>query len=210
VNIWRAVHHEVRSAWRSMRYDLRRPPGAGKHSGRTARLPVVDPDEQHPAYDAYARRTRRVRTAAAVATMAVGGAAVTYFGVVGGLAALLADETRPPGALPAVSGEGTPGEPGAGTIGGAAARPPAASPSMLPAAPVVPSESGKPSEPSGSTSGSIRTVPSPRRSSSPDPPVPTPAPHPTPTCSETPVPTPSPSPSRTPTVEPSPPPMPPE
>jgi hypothetical protein len=188
-----------------MRYDLRRPGRSGRH---TAKLPPVDAGGEHPAYDAYARRTRRVSTAVLAATLAVSGAAVAYFGVVGGLAALLADETGAPGALPAVSREAMPGEQRAGALDGGKAARPVTAPSLVAAAPAAPAPSG--SGTPGDPDRPIRTVRPPRRTATPRPPVPTPAPHPTPTCSETPTPTPSASPGQDPTGEPSPPPAPPE
>jgi hypothetical protein len=204
-----------------MRYDLRRPAEGGRSAPRahTAKLPPVGFGEQHPAYDAYARRTRRVRTAVVVATLAVGGAAVTYFGVMGGLSALLADDTGAPVASSGMGVEVTPGEHHAGALGagalggGKAARPAVESPSMIPPSLEV-SKSATP----GETSRPIRTARPPGATSVPRSPVPTPAPHPTPTCSETPVPSPtasasasaSASPDPGPSGEPAPPPMTPE
>jgi hypothetical protein len=207
VNIWRAVHREVRSAWRSLLYDLRRPArAAGPGPGPAAQPPPVDADEQHPAYDAYAGRTRRVRTALVVAVLAVGGAATTYFGVVGGLAALLVSETGSPAALPGVSTEDTHGEQQAAVgVAGKAGGPGGQPAATLPGHPTATAESGTPGEPKRP----ILTIRPPRRTEDGEPPVPTPAPDPTPTCSDTPDPA-TPSPSPTPSAPPSPPPAPPE
>lgn len=188
MNILRVAHREARSAWRSVRYDLRR--------------------EQHPAYDVYARSGRRLRTAVAVATLAVGGAAATYLGVVGGLATLVPGDDAPPGALPAIGVAAPAGGPTTAGFGDRAARVAAEPPSMAPSR-RAPSEAsltrpGRPSAPSRPT----RTALPAERTARPHPPVPTPAPQPTPTCAEPRDPDLSPVPTKDPSPDPSPRPMP--
>jgi hypothetical protein len=212
VNIWRAVHREAMAAWRSLRYDLRRRP---KQRQRTEVIPRVpaSADEDDPAYDPYSRRTRRLRTALAVAALAVSGTAATYFGVVGGLTALLTGEAGPPSALPGVNVEPAPTGPVAGVRTGT--RSDADVGSMQPLAPTQSTTSAAPVKPSEPRSTRPSRPPSP--TSTRKPPVPTPAPHPTPSCwcqqpTPTPTgsPTPTPSPSPTPSPDPSQPPAPPE
>lgn len=209
MNIWRAVHREAMAAWRSMRYDLRRP---SEERQSTEVLPqvAVSADQEHPQYDAYARRTRRVRNALVVAALAVGGAAATYFGVVGGLTALLAHDAAPPSALPGVTAERTPTGPPSDVVG-KATRPDGNAPSMLPSGPAASATSAEPRE--SSEPRPIRPGRTPSPTSTRNPPVPTPAPHPTPSCGcpkPTPTPTgspaPSPSPNPTPTSDPTEPP----
>jgi hypothetical protein len=202
LNIWRATHREVRSAWRSLLYDLRR---LARATGHAAQPLPVDADEQHPAYDAYARGTRRVRTAVVVALLAVGGAATTYFGVVGGLAALLVSETRAPDALPGVDvDDRQSAQQAAVGVAGKAGGPAGEAAATLPDRPAATAESTTRAEPERP----VLTTRPPRGTADPDPPVPTPAPHPTPTCSGTPTPPTPPTPPLTPTPSPTPPPHP--
>lgn len=189
MNVWRAVVREVVAAGRSLRYDLRRP---------TAVLPPVpDHPGRYPEYDAYARLARRGRTAVAVAVLAIGGAAATYFGVVGGLTALLADHTAGPAALPGPSITHTPDGPSASR--GLASRPASAAPPPATIHPAAPGRTAgtKPLDPRPPR-------PPPRPTATRPAPVPTPAPDPVPTCGcPTPSPTATSSPSPSPTPSPS-------
>jgi hypothetical protein len=227
VNIWRVVHREVTAAWRSVRYDLSRPAGrpdpdgvpAAGDPGDTEVMPkLAVAADDYPEYAAYTRRSRRMRTAVVVAVLALGGAATTYLGVVGGLSALLTGENGPLGALPGVSGEREqPGESFRNRPGARAARPADGTATLV--APEGTATAQPTATPAGTPGGMDRPErrtpgrpgrpgdPTPRTTTTRTPPAPTPAPDPTPPCDcpiPTPTPTPAPTPSPTPTPTPSP------
>jgi hypothetical protein len=91
---------------------------------------MIDLDPAPPDYDPYEGGPRRVIVSAGVATLIIGGAVGSYFGVVNGLGALL-ERPPAPGALPAVSNDSDVTAlrtPGAATAPGRSVAQPAAGP----------------------------------------------------------------------------------
>ncbi|MEV4704847.1 hypothetical protein [Actinoplanes sp. NPDC049316] len=127
MTLWRRTRTEVAGAWRSLRYDLgRREPD---ETGARAGIPPAHPDVTSTGYSTfggagltgglhtsygpgYARRPRRLVAVTAFGTLAVAGAAGSYFAVVNGLGAMLGEQ--PAGAEPyplaAAAPDGTTGE----------------------------------------------------------------------------------------------------
>src|SRR5438034_124221 len=78
VRIVRWLGRELTGAWRSVRYDLTRPPN-----------PAKQPTEVlYPEYDAYQRPPRRWYAAAGIGLVVAAGVAATYVAVAGGLGAV--------------------------------------------------------------------------------------------------------------------------
>ncbi|MGA5300765.1 hypothetical protein ACPCHT_12610 [Nucisporomicrobium flavum] len=126
MTLWRRTRTEVAGAWRSLRYDLGR---READEGRASSARPVHPDVTSTGYStfggagitgglrtsygpAHARRPRRAVAVTAFGTLAVAGAAGSYFAVVNGLGVVLGDQ--PAGAEPyplaAAAPDGTPGE----------------------------------------------------------------------------------------------------
>jgi hypothetical protein len=180
VRIVRWIGRELAGAWRSVRYDLTRPPDPGKQST----------DVLYPQYDAYQRPPRRWYGAAGLGLVMAAGVAATYVGVAGGLGALLTPiraavpglgTSAPEHAQPAITGT-----PDAGRVAGPASAKPGTSPAAR-----RPSGAPAPAAPAGVA------VPLAQPSCLCPAPVPTPQ-TPSPTPSDSPSPTPSPSVSHSP------------
>ena len=123
MTLWRRTRTEVAGAWRSLRYDMgRRETGSGTSDGvRPAAYEDVTSTGFHTFGGAgltgglhtsygpgYARRPRRAVAVTAFGTLAVAGAAGSYFAVVNGLGALLDDQ--PAGAEPYPLAAAAPGD----------------------------------------------------------------------------------------------------
>jgi hypothetical protein len=114
MSVWRLTRDEVAGAWRSLRYDLhRRPAGDARRGQGFAEVTSTGLntfaggalDEIDPAFDEFDRPRRRRVAVAVFGTLALLGAAGSYFAVVHGLGVLLAEPTgRQPFPLAAEAG----------------------------------------------------------------------------------------------------------
>ena len=210
MNLWRRIRTEASGAWRSLRYDLGRPPappaehpeitctGMSTFGAPAGRIPL--------GYGEPARPPRRLAAVSAFVLLAAVGAAASYLAVVAGLGSLLREKPAAPRAYPlaaaAPQATGTPAAPRArlGQAGPTpapttetavpAATTPAGPHTTFPTRPPRPGGAGyPPAEAHGATPG--RSAPP---CSCPAPPVPTPtAPSPSPSASTDPSPSASPS-----------------
>lgn len=203
MNILRAIGRELVAAWRSVRYDLRqlvRRPGPGGHRWARRHRAGDRATGPFPEYRAYLRQPRKLRTAVLVATVTVGGTALAYLAVLGGLAALPAPAVTPLDALPEFQVELTsPANPDPGPV---LADPPAVSPPPAPGQRWSPPPTPEPSAPASAPATTVAPSPipiapvpptSPPETATPEP-TPDPDPSPSPTEEATPDPDPSPSP----------------
>jgi hypothetical protein len=207
MSLWRTTRNELAGAWRSLRYDLHR------HSEADARRAAAfhdvtphglsifgDPiDDVNPEFDEYDRSPRRRAAVIAFGTLAVVGAAGSYFAVVNGLGALLEEPDRADtvplaaeaGPLPLATGLPTrTARPGSGSTLAPVPKPPAQKRRIMAPSPTV--------QPRGGTTVTkpprVVVTPDPSCPCGP-PPVPTPT---APTGRETPPGYPSSSPSPSP------------
>ena len=124
MTLWHRTRSEVAGAWRSLRYDLGRretgqsgapagPRQTGFQDVTSTGLNTFGGAGLHTSYGTqYTRRPRRTVAVTAFGTLAVAGAAGSYFAVVNGLGGIL--DEQPAGAEPyplaAAAPEGTPAE----------------------------------------------------------------------------------------------------
>ena len=211
MTLWRKTRTETAGAWRSLNYDLGRrdgePSDVGDRSpdgrdvtstGMNTFGGVAESVAHHGDLGGYRRSPRRAVAVAAFGTLAVAGAAGSYFAVVNGLNALLTDRPATAGPYPLAIGDTTADQVssnaglGKGAGGPAAAAPVVAVPPAATAAgvPVTTTTQPAPRLPAVTRTAPARPGPQPTDACDCDsPPVPTPTSAPSTTSSTTPTPT---------------------